>query len=155
MFGMGRTQLLGPSFLMFRISRPIARMSSISSYVPGPSQWFFHFGEDIVIASTQEKTRTPCAQNPIILHDNVRSHIAAAVTDLLRRWQWETLEHPPYSPDSSPCDYDLFSKVKEPLRGTWNNTRYELIRAIGRSYGTTTKMDALMVYDAFQTLDKR
>ena len=24
----------------------------------------------------------------------------------------EILEHPPYSPDISPCDYDLFTKVK-------------------------------------------
>ena len=46
-------------------------------------------------------------QNPIILHDNARSHIAA-VTDLLRRWQSKILEHPPYSPDMSPYDYDLF-----------------------------------------------
>ena len=56
-------------------------------------------------------------QNPIILHDNASSGTAAAVTDFLRRWQWEILEHPPYSPDMSPCDYDLFAKVKEPLRG--------------------------------------
>ena len=33
----------------------------------------------------------------------------------------------------SPCNYDLFAKVKELLRGTWHNTRDELIRAIGRS----------------------
>ena len=72
-------------------------------------------------------------QNPIILHDKARSHTTAAVTDLLRRWQWEILEHPPYSPDMSPCDYDLFAKVKEPLRGTRYNTRDVLIRAIGRS----------------------
>ena len=33
----------------------------------------------------------------------------------LRRWQWKILVHPPYSPDMSPCDYDLFAKVKEPV----------------------------------------
>ena len=33
----------------------------------------------------------------------------------------------------SPCDYDLFTKVKEPLRGTRYNTRDEFIHAIGRS----------------------
>ena len=49
-------------------------------------------------------------QNPIILHDNARSH-TAAVTDLLHRWQREILKHPPYSPDMSPFDYDLFAKV--------------------------------------------
>ena len=51
-------------------------------------------------------------QNPIILHDNARSHTAAAVTDLFCRRQWEILEHPLYSPNMSPCDYDLFAKVK-------------------------------------------
>lgn len=72
-------------------------------------------------------------QHPIILHDNARCHTAAAVRDLLRRWQWEILEHPPYSPDMSPCDYDLFSKVKEPLRGNRYNTREAIIHAVGRS----------------------
>ena len=92
-------------------------------------------------------------QNPIILHDNARSH-TAAVTDLLGRWQWEILEHPPYSPDMSPCDYDLFAKVKESLWGTKYSTRDELIRAIERPIRKLTKLDALMVYDAFQTFDK-
>jgi hypothetical protein len=27
------------------------------------------------------------------------------------------LYHPPYSPDLRPCDLDLISKIKEPLRG--------------------------------------
>ena len=40
-------------------------------------------------------------QNPIILHDNARSHTTVAVMDLLHRWQWQILEHPPYSPDES------------------------------------------------------
>ena len=77
-------------------------------------------------------------QNPIILHDNAKSH-TAAVMDLLRRWQWEILEHPPYSPDISPCDYDLFAKEKEPLRGTRYNTRDELVRVIGRSIRNINK----------------
>ena len=28
---------------------------------------------------------------------------------------WETLAHPPYSPDVSPCDYFLFATMKESL----------------------------------------
>ena len=40
--------------------------------------------------------------------------------------------HPQYSPDMSPCDYNLFAKVKEPLRGTRYNIRAELIRTIGQ-----------------------
>jgi hypothetical protein len=35
--------------------------------------------------------------------------------------------------DMSPCDYDLFAKMKEPLRGTRYGTREEIIHAVGRS----------------------
>ena len=101
------------------------------------------------------KRRYLVVQNSIILHDNARGHTSAAVTDLLRRWQWEILEHPQYSVDMSLCDYELFAKVKEPLRGTRYNTRDELMTAIGAQYGKSTKMDSLMVYDAFQTFGKR
>ena len=37
------------------------------------------------------------------------------------------------------CDYDLFAKVKELLRGTRYNTRGELIRAIERSIRNINK----------------
>ena len=77
--------------------------------------------------------------NSIIFYDNARSHIAADVTDLLCLWQWEILEHPSYSPDLSPCDYNLFTKVKESLRGTRYNTRYEIIHAIGWSIRNINK----------------
>jgi hypothetical protein len=43
------------------------------------------------------------------------------------------LEHPPYSPHMSPYDYDLFVKMKEPLRGTHYNTGEEITRAVRRS----------------------
>ena len=38
----------------------------------------------------------------IVLHDGARFHIAAPMVNLLRRWNWEILEHPPYSSDMSP-----------------------------------------------------
>ena len=65
--------------------------------------------------------------------DNARAHTANVVTDLLRRWRWEILEQPSYSPDMSPCDHDLFVKMNEPLRGIRYNTREVIIRAVGRS----------------------
>ena len=43
------------------------------------------------------------------------------------------------APPSGPCDYDLFVKIKEPLRGTRYNTRDELIHAIGRSVRNNNK----------------
>ena len=94
-------------------------------------------------------------QNPTILRDNVRSHAAAAVMDLLRRWKWEILEHPLHLADMSPSDYDPFAKVKEPMRGTRYNSRDEHIRDIGRSIPNINKNGRLLLYDAFQTLGKR
>ena len=35
--------------------------------------------------------------------------------------------------------YDLFAKVKEPLRGSWYNSRDELIDAMGRSIRNINK----------------
>jgi len=42
---------------------------------------------------------------PIILHDNARPNVAGVVNQLVARWDWEVLFHPPYSPDISPCDF--------------------------------------------------
>jgi hypothetical protein len=73
------------------------------------------------------------AMNPIILHDNERPHTADAVKSLLHHWQWEILERLSYSPDMSPCEYNLFTKMKEPLQGTCYNMREEIICAVGWS----------------------
>ena len=53
----------------------------------------------------------------ILLHDNAGPHRKGQVVDALQRWGWECLPHPLYSPDLSPCDFFLFPRVKESLRG--------------------------------------
>jgi hypothetical protein len=69
------------------------------------------------------------------------SSIASGEGDPRQRQQYEPwhchegrwiLKHPPYSLDMSPCDYDLFAKMKEPLQGIQYNTR-EIIHAVGLS----------------------
>jgi histone-lysine N-methyltransferase SETMAR len=39
------------------------------------------------------------------------------MTDLLSKYEWEVLPHAPYSPDMSPTDFNLFHKLKKPMRG--------------------------------------
>ena len=51
------------------------------------------------------------------LHDNARSHASRAVSEILEKYGWQVLPHPPYSPDMSPPDFDLFPRLKKPLRG--------------------------------------
>ena len=53
---------------------------------------------------------------PLILHYNAHPH-SADVTKKLRDYEWEVLSHAPYSPDMIPPDFDLFPKLKEPMRG--------------------------------------
>ena len=53
----------------------------------------------------------------LILHGNARPHIAVAVTKNLRDCGWEVLPHASKSADMNPPDFDLFPKLKEPMRG--------------------------------------
>ncbi|KAF6198043.1 hypothetical protein GE061_007789 [Apolygus lucorum] len=53
----------------------------------------------------------------LLLHDNARPHTAALTREKLEEMHWTTVEHPPYSPDLSPCDYHMFGPLKEALGG--------------------------------------
>ena len=53
----------------------------------------------------------------IVLHDNARPHTASLVRDKIKRFGWETLQHPPYSLDLSPCDFRIFGDMKKDIRG--------------------------------------
>lgn len=54
-------------------------------------------------------------KNVILLHDNARPHVAKIVKDKLLEMGWETLAHPPYSPDLAPSDYYLFRSLQNYL----------------------------------------
>jgi transposase len=69
----------------------------------------------------------------LILHDNVRPHLGKVVTDLLSKYEWEVLPHAPYSPDMSPPDFDLFHKLKEPMRGHSFPSLEEVSAAVTRA----------------------
>jgi len=48
----------------------------------------------------------------VLLHDNARPHTAARTNALMKLFNWEIFDHPPYNPDLAPSDYHLFSKTK-------------------------------------------
>ena len=47
-----------------------------------------------------------------LLHDNVLAHKSATVQEYLKESGLDVLDHPPYSPDLSPCDFWLFPRLK-------------------------------------------
>jgi len=68
----------------------------------------------------------------LILHDNARPHIGKVVRKLLDRYSWEVLPLPPYSPDMSPPDFDLFPKLKIKMRGVRFCTLQDLSASVTR-----------------------
>ncbi|KHJ93436.1 hypothetical protein OESDEN_06653 [Oesophagostomum dentatum] len=52
-----------------------------------------------------------------LLHDNARPHVAKETQQKLATLGWETVVHPPYSPDLAPSEYLLFRPLKHHLAG--------------------------------------
>lgn len=58
------------------------------------------------------------------VHKNVLT--MAKITEL----KYELLEHPPYSPDLAPSDFDLFPHLKRFMRGKRFSSHEEIIAAV-------------------------
>ena len=53
----------------------------------------------------------------------------------------KTVRHPPYSPDLAPCDFCLFPKLKEKLRGCHYETIDEMKEAVTKVIDTLIQED--------------
>ncbi len=56
-------------------------------------------------------------QNFWIHHDNAKPHTTDFTMAKIRQWGLKILQHPPYSPDCAPCDFNIFPAMKKHLRG--------------------------------------
>ena len=61
-----------------------------------------------------------------LLHDNASSHNCEVVKYFLASEKVKVLNHPPYSPDPSPCDFFLFQRLKKMLSGNKYTSRSSL-----------------------------
>uniref|UniRef100_A0A8R1DVR7 Histone-lysine N-methyltransferase SETMAR n=1 Tax=Caenorhabditis japonica TaxID=281687 RepID=A0A8R1DVR7_CAEJA len=59
-------------------------------------------------SGTQRACCTTSRSAVHLLHDNARPHVAKATQAKLKELNWDTVPHPPYSPDIEPSDYHLF-----------------------------------------------
>jgi len=60
--------------------------------------------------------RPDLLENGVLILHKARPHLGKDVRELLDGYSWEALTHPPYSPDMSPPDFDLFPKLKINMR---------------------------------------
>ena len=58
----------------------------------------------------------------------------------------KTVPHPPYSPDLTSCDFWLFPKLKENLRGCRYETIKEMKEAVTRVIDTLTQVPGMEKY---------
>jgi transposase len=70
----------------------------------------------------------------LILHDNARPNLGKDVRELLDGYSWEALPHPPYSPNMSPTDFDLFPKLKISMRGVHFSKLEDLSASVTRRF---------------------
>ena len=68
--------------------------------------------------------------------DNAPVHNSILVTDYLTKMGIKTVPHPPYSPNLATCNFWLFPKLKENLRGC----RYETIEEMKEAVTKRTSM---------------
>jgi len=76
--------------------------------------------------SIQNKRRGMLSKGVVLLHDNARPHTAARTNALIKLFNWQIFDHPPYSADLAPSDYHLFSKMKVWLATQSVHTNEEL-----------------------------
>ena len=60
----------------------------------------------------QNKRRGQSSTLISLLHDNETSHVSKKTREVLNQLSINVIEHPPYSPDLSPCDVFLFGRLK-------------------------------------------
>ena len=73
----------------------------------------------LVGAVEEKRPRRTCVH---LLHDIARPHVAKLTQSTLAELGWDTIPHPPYSPDIAASDYHLFRPLKaHPAKKTYSN----------------------------------
>jgi len=76
-----------------------------------------------------EKCHGKVTKGALFLHDNAPAHRALTTQKKLNYLGFQCLDHPPYSPDLVPSDYDLFPQLKKQLKGHHFLSNVEVIAA--------------------------
>ena len=90
------------------------------SIEPTSAQFDVSMGTVLTIILEEMKMQKICAK--------LVPRVLILVTDYLTKMGIKTLPHPPYSPHLAPCDFWLFPKLKEKLRGLCYETIEEMKR---------------------------
>jgi histone-lysine N-methyltransferase SETMAR len=96
-----------------------------------------------------------CLNDLIIHHDNASAHKAAQTMEYLEAQRVKLMGHPAYSADLIPCDFWLFPKIKEQLRGKNFQDINEIHAAVQEQMDGLRKEDFYQCYEQwFERMNK-
>jgi histone-lysine N-methyltransferase SETMAR len=102
---------------------------------PGQTMNAALYCEEIKIMNRKLRRMEPYLtkrKGPTLLHDNARPHSAEITKNLLMELGYDTIDHPPYSPDLFPTDYHLFFHLTVFL----SKKKYTTSGQVKRAFGT-------------------
>lgn len=95
----------------FLVSIPLRDQRSINA------EWYTTKCLPEVFSVVSNKRPNTGLRGLLLHHDNAPAHTALKTRDFLDSTPVKLLGHPPYSPDLAPCDFFLFPKIKNLLKG--------------------------------------
>ena len=90
---------------------PLVEQSTVTA------RWYTEVCLPQVFQALREKRPKSGIRGFILHYDNASAHTARLTVAFLEEEQVKLLGHPPYSPDLAPCDFFLFPKIKNKLKG--------------------------------------
>ena len=109
--------------IFFNSSGPVVQVPCLSGHtVTG------RFCKNSVLKKVKEfyNKKQPSKGWSGVHHDNVSSHKCEFVKSFVASEKVKVLNHPPYLPDLSPCDFFLFPRLKKILSGNKYTSRSSL-----------------------------
>ena len=83
-------------------------------------------------------------------HDNAQAHTALVRRDHFAKNSTHVVPQPPYLPDSTPCNFWLFPKLKRPLRGHRFDTIKEIQAEWKRALEAIPKIEINKCFDGWR-----
>ena len=99
-----------------------------------------------LLISIRNADRAPVSAASNYSHDNEPAHNSATVQVYLKESGLDVLDHPPYSPDLSLCDFLLFPRLKEMLAGHYFESRCGVGSAVYQCLQHIPKEDYLAAF---------
>lgn len=119
------------------------------------SEWYVSVCVPTVLSAWRDKRPKSGIRHLLWHHDNASAHTSARTLDFFNSENVHILPHPPYSPDLAPCDFYLFPKIKEKLKGRRFESKEDALSAYNLEISEVSEKEWAEVFSRwFKRMDK-